>query len=91
MGHNSENMTVVGFAAETDDVKNYALKKLKEKNADCIIMNDVSNPEIGMNSDDNEVAMLYRNGKETYLEKASKVQLANQIVQNLADHHGWRS
>ncbi len=91
VGHNSENMTVVGFAAETDDVKNYALKKLKEKNADCIIMNDVSNPEIGMNSDDNEVAMLYRNGKETYLEKASKVQLANQIVQNLADHHGWRS
>jgi|SRR5690625_4316901 len=91
VGHNSENMTVIGFAAETDDVKNYALKKLKEKNADGIIMNDVSDPEIGMNSDDNEVAILYKDGTEKYLEKASKVQLANQIVQNLADHYGWRS
>ena len=64
---------------------------LKEKNADGIIMNDVSDPEIGMNSDDNEVAILYKDGTEKYLEKASKVQLANQIVQNLADHYGWRS
>ncbi len=54
-------------------------------------MNDVSNPEIGMNSDDNEVAILYKDGTEKHLKKASKVQLANQIVQNLADHNGWRS
>ncbi|SOC37979.1 bifunctional phosphopantothenoylcysteine decarboxylase/phosphopantothenate--cysteine ligase CoaBC [Salinicoccus kekensis] len=87
-GHNNEGMYVVGFAAETDDVKNYALKKLKDKKADCIIMNDVSNPAIGMNSDDNEVTLLFRDGSEKHLEKASKPALSRKIIQELLEHTG---
>lgn len=87
-GHNSKGMYVIGFAAETDDIRNYALKKLEDKNADCIIMNDVSDPGIGMNSDDNEVTLLFRDGSETHLEKSSKSQLSRKIVRELLEYRG---
>ena len=85
VGHNSKNMYVVGFAAETHDVESYALGKLENKKADAIIMNDVSNPEIGMNSDDNEVTMLFKDGTKHPLQKMSKRQLADQIIEALKE------
>lgn len=85
VGHNSKNMYVVGFAAETHDVESYALGKLESKKADAIIMNDVSNPEIGMNSDDNEVTMLFKDGTKHPLQKMSKRQLADQILEVLKE------
>lgn len=46
-GEHSTDMYVVGFAAETDNVERYAEDKLMRKNADCIVMNDVSDTSIG--------------------------------------------
>ena len=61
--HNSlRPKLVIGFAAETDDIKNNA-KKLMEKNCDWIIANDVSNKSIGFDSDFNEVTIFYKNKK----------------------------
>ena len=58
--HNSlRPKLVVGFAAETNDLENYANKKLNEKNCDWIVANDVSNESIGFDSDFNEVSILY--------------------------------
>ena len=48
----------MGFAAETQDVENYALSKMERKNLNMIIANDVSHTDIGFNSDDNAVSVL---------------------------------
>ena len=53
---------LVGFAAETENLKKYALKKLKEKNLDLIIANDVSRKDSGMESDKNSVMIFSRKG-----------------------------
>ena len=53
---------LVGFAAETENLKKYALKKLKEKNLDLIIANDVSRKDTGMESDKNAVMIFSRKG-----------------------------
>jgi len=62
--HNSlRPKLVIGFAAETNDIKKNAQKKLIEKNCDWIVANDVSNNSIGFNSDFNEVSIFYKNNK----------------------------
>ena len=75
----------VGFAAETDDVLTYARGKLQRKNLDMIIANDVSNPDIGFNSDQNEVWLITKQ-EERKLPKQSKSVLADKIVQEIAHH-----
>ena len=74
----------VGFAAETDDVLEYAGDKLTRKNLDLIIANDVSQPGIGFNSDDNAVTLIDRNLTQQALPLASKQKLARQIVDFIA-------
>lgn len=73
----------VGFAAETHDVINYARGKLNNKNLNLIFANDVSNPGIGFNSDDNAVTAIWKEGEES-LEQTKKAQLAQQIVALIA-------
>ncbi|WP_271401170.1 bifunctional phosphopantothenoylcysteine decarboxylase/phosphopantothenate--cysteine ligase CoaBC [Salinicoccus roseus] len=82
-GEHSTDMYVVGFAAETDNVERYAEDKLMRKNADCIVMNDVSDTSIGMNSTDNEVVMLFREGAPVPFEKMDKRALGEQIIDTL--------
>jgi phosphopantothenoylcysteine decarboxylase/phosphopantothenate--cysteine ligase len=76
---------VVGFAAESEHLKEYAQKKLNEKQLDLICANDISNKQIGFNSDQNQLLLLDRHGNEKLLSIASKVQLAQQIVVELAN------
>ncbi|WP_017548486.1 bifunctional phosphopantothenoylcysteine decarboxylase/phosphopantothenate--cysteine ligase CoaBC [Salinicoccus carnicancri] len=87
-GDHKGDMFVVGFAAETDNVRKYASAKLEKKNADCIVMNDVSNKEIGMNSDDNEVIMLFRDGFEQPYPKMDKQALGAEIIGTVVKR--WR-
>ncbi|KIH71081.1 bifunctional phosphopantothenoylcysteine decarboxylase/phosphopantothenate--cysteine ligase CoaBC [Salinicoccus roseus] len=82
-GEHSTGMYVVGFAAETENVEEYAEDKLERKNADCIVMNDVSDTSIGMNSPDNEVVMLFREGAPMPFEKMDKRALGEQIIDAL--------
>ena len=76
----------VGFAAETDDVVDYASDKLTRKNLDLIVANDVSQPGIGFNSDDNAVTLIDRSRNPQPLPQASKRKLARQIIAFIADH-----
>ena len=71
---------VVGFAAETNNIKAYALKKLTTKNLDLICANDVSDKSIGFNSDQNALTIYWQNGEQT-LPLSSKQQLAKQLLQ----------
>ena len=85
--HNSlRPKLVIGFAAETNNLKNYASKKLNEKNCDWIVANDVSNKSIGFESDFNEVSILYKNKKIEKLKYKSKSEISDELVEKIIDH-----
>lgn len=75
----TEKQLVIGFAAETNDLLVNAEKKLTSKKADYIIANDVSKGVFG--SDENEVVILAKDGKQTSLPKMTKVELAKKILE----------
>ena len=82
--HNSlRPKLVVGFAAETNSLKNNSLKKLSEKNCDWIVSNDVSRNDIGFESDFNKVSIFYKNKSEENLPKMRKSSLAKEIVNRI--------
>ena len=84
-GHAQRPGFCVGFAAETDDVLGYASDKLTRKNLDLIVANDVSQPGIGFNADDNAVTLIDRSLAQQPLPRASKHKLARQIIAVIAD------
>jgi phosphopantothenoylcysteine decarboxylase/phosphopantothenate--cysteine ligase len=73
---------VIGFAAETDNHEKNAEEKLNKKNCDWIISNDVSNKNIGFNSDFNEVTIHYKNKKinNEKLSYKKKSEISDEIV-----------
>jgi phosphopantothenoylcysteine decarboxylase / phosphopantothenate---cysteine ligase len=75
---------VVGFAAETHDLRKNALKKLRAKNCDAIVANDVSGSETGMESDENEVEIFFRNGEMKKISRAPKKIIARELVKIIA-------
>jgi phosphopantothenoylcysteine decarboxylase/phosphopantothenate--cysteine ligase len=75
----------VGFAAETENVRDYALGKLKNKKLDMIVANKVGD-DCGFDSDDNAVD-IYWHGGEQGLPKAAKTDLAQQIMQLVAGRY----
>ncbi len=78
---------VIGFAAETNEIDKNAEEKLNKKNCDWIISNDVSNKNIGFNSDYNEVTIHYKN-RHTIKEKLSykkKSGISDEIVDRIID------
>ena len=84
--HNSfRPKLVIGFAAETDNIKNNAKKKLVEKNCDWIIANDVSNKSIGFNSDFNEVTIFYKDKikNDEKLNMKKKSQISDEIIERV--------
>ena len=76
---------VVGFAAETNDVEENAQKKLRDKNCDIIVANDVSRANSGMESDENEVTILFRNGEKEKISRAPKQIIARKLVKIVAN------
>ena len=82
--HNSMRpRLVIGFAAETNDLENNAVEKLKNKNCDMIVANDVSNHNIGFNSEFNEVTIFYRNNKKEKLFSKNKSLISDEIVERI--------
>jgi len=71
---------LVGFAAETDHVEENASKKLRAKNCDIIVANDVSDPNSGMESDRNEVTILFRDGEKKEISRSQKKIIARELV-----------
>jgi phosphopantothenoylcysteine decarboxylase/phosphopantothenate--cysteine ligase len=71
---------VVGFAAETHDLETNALKKMREKNCDMIVANDVSRNDSGMESDENAVTIFFRGGDLKTIARTSKKIIARELV-----------
>ncbi len=72
---------LIGFAAETRNVVDYARGKLKRKQCDFVVANDVSRSDIGFDSRENEVVLVYPD-HEVYLEKDTKEQVAMRIIEH---------
>ena len=84
--HNSMRpKLVIGFSAETNDLDKNAISKLKNKNCDWIISNDVSKKEIGFETDYNEVTIYFKD-PENEKEKISfrkKSEISEEIVDKI--------
>jgi phosphopantothenoylcysteine decarboxylase/phosphopantothenate--cysteine ligase len=74
---------VVGFAAETGDAPAKALKKLRRKKLDAIVANDVGRKGIGFDTAENEVVVLFADGRTVPLPRMSKDRLAFAILETL--------
>ncbi len=90
LGHISKHNSlrpklVIGFAAETSELEKNSQKKLLEKNCDWIIANDISNTDIGFNSEYNEVSIFYKNMKNEKIPKVKKSILADEIVKRVVE------
>jgi phosphopantothenoylcysteine synthetase/decarboxylase len=78
LGHQRvRRFLLVGFAAETDHLEANATKKLREKNCDIIVANDA---RIGMESDENELLILFCDGETKKISRAPKTFLARELV-----------
>jgi phosphopantothenoylcysteine decarboxylase/phosphopantothenate--cysteine ligase len=86
LGHQHDReFLLVGFAAETNEVEENAVKKLRQKNCDIIIANDVSSANSGIESDANEVTILFANGERRKISRAPKKIIARELVKIFAN------
>jgi phosphopantothenoylcysteine decarboxylase/phosphopantothenate--cysteine ligase len=76
---------LVGFAAETHDMSERALAKLRGKNVDFVVANDVSAPDVGFEHDTNAVTILGSDGTTTEVPLTSKLQVAHAILDSVVD------
>ena len=74
---------VVGFCAETENLLKNAKEKMLKKGCDFLVANDISRKDIGFSSDYNEVTILNMNGEIKILERADKVTIAAQILNEI--------
>jgi len=79
LGNKKEKQILVGFAAESQNLKENAMSKLQRKNLDYIVANDITASDTGFGSEDNKVVILSREGKEIHLDKMSKEKIASNL------------
>jgi phosphopantothenoylcysteine decarboxylase/phosphopantothenate--cysteine ligase len=77
------NVFTVGFAAETNNIEEYALKKLKEKDLDMICLNDVSRLGAGFGSDTNIITIFFKSGTRVELPMMTKGEVAARILEEI--------
>ena len=80
--------TIVGFAAETEDLEARARKKLEEKKLDLVVGNDVTQNGAGFGTDTNEVILLAKDGKAEALPLLSKREVAEKILDRIEAMRG---
>ena len=78
----------VGFALETENEELNAREKLEKKNFDMVVLNSLNNPGAGFGHDTNQVTIFKKDGKEVQFEIKSKQEVAQDIVQEVADEMG---
>jgi phosphopantothenoylcysteine decarboxylase/phosphopantothenate--cysteine ligase len=84
IGARKKDQVVIGFAAETENVLEHARKKLESKSLDAIVLNDVSKPGIGFDSDSNAVTILTHD-QQIEVPQASKAGIAERILKFTAE------
>lgn len=85
LGDRKQHQKLIGFAAETQDVITYGKEKVRKKNLDMLVANDVSKSNAGFDVDTNEVIFIYPGDQIVNLPNMSKLDVAERIIQALAD------
>ena len=80
----TDKQKVIGFAAETNNLIEYAKEKIVKKNLDYIVANDISKKDIGFGSDDNEVYIIDKHDNIKKIDKNSKTNVAKAIVDEIS-------
>ncbi len=75
---------LVGFAAETNNLEEFAWAKLAKKGCDLLVANDVSRPGMGFDSDENEVRLFFKNGHRETLPERAKSAIGEKLVEIVA-------
>ena len=82
------NGILVGFAAETNELRENAIGKMQQKGCNFIVSNDVSRNDIGFGSDQNEVTIFDENGAQQHIDKSSKNLIADAIIEKIETIYG---
>ena len=85
LGRQKGDVVLVGFAAETTNHRANALKKLRKKNLDMIVVNDVSRQDRGFAADSNEVRIIDKQGNEEVVPLMSKEDVADRILDRIKE------
>lgn len=85
MGSKKKDQFLIGFAAETDNLEEYAKKKLKEKNLNMIVANEVGQSDRGFNADENQVIIFTDDGERIEVPLTTKSEVANILVNKLIE------
>lgn len=80
LGSKKDHEILVGFALETDHERDNALRKMRNKNLDMIVLNSLRNPLAGFNKDTNQVTILREDGTEAEFPAKSKREVAADIM-----------
>lgn len=88
MGEKKKTQFLVGFAAETDNLEEYAKRKLVEKNLDLIVANEVGREDRGFNVDDNAVTIFSDEHHKLEVPKTSKKNIANILISKIISELG---
>ena len=80
----NENQKVIGFAAETNNLIEYAKEKIVKKNLDYIVANDISKKDIAFGSDDNEVYIIDKHDNIKKIDKSNKNNIARAIIDEIS-------
>jgi len=78
-----KNQKLIGFALETDNEEKNALKKIKSKNLDFIVLNSLNEKGAGFGYDTNRISIIHKNNKRKDFELKTKTEVANDIVEEL--------
>ncbi|MBN1064361.1 bifunctional phosphopantothenoylcysteine decarboxylase/phosphopantothenate--cysteine ligase CoaBC [Clostridium botulinum] len=79
LGSKKKNQILVGFAAESQNLKENAKRKLINKNLDYIVANDITSEDTGFASEDNRVIILSNKDEEIPIDKTSKNEIASKL------------
>jgi phosphopantothenoylcysteine decarboxylase/phosphopantothenate--cysteine ligase len=91
LGEKKGDRILIGFAAETENIKENSLQKIEDKNLDFIVSNNVADETIGFESDFNQVFFVYSDGQITRTDRMSKMDISQLIWDRVEDLLGQKN
>ena len=80
-----DGQTIIGFCAESQNLIEFAKNKIDKKGCDYLVANDISRKDIGFGSDENEIYILDKSHNIKHFEKATKQQVAKNILEYILE------
>jgi phosphopantothenoylcysteine decarboxylase/phosphopantothenate--cysteine ligase len=91
LGESKGDKILIGFAAETENIEDNALKKIKDKNLDFIVANNIADETIGFESDFNQLIFVFPDGQTTRTDRMSKMDISQLIWDRIEDLLGRKN